>query len=61
MKKLLEYVNKILPTVLLALGAIAVSVGVGMICRPAGVITAGVLCATGGVLMMMGRGVSNDG
>lgn len=55
MRKLPEYVNKYLPTALIALGAIAVSVGVGMICRPAGVITAGVLAVVGGVLMMMGQ------
>ena len=55
MRKVAEQCKRCLPTVLMALGAIAVSVGVGMICRPAGVITAGVLAVVGGVLMMMGQ------
>lgn len=61
MRKLPEYVNRYLPTVLIALGAVAVSMGVGMICRPAGVITAGVLAVAVGVLMMMGKDVTENG
>ena len=61
MRKLPEYVNRYLSTVLIVLGAVAVSMGVGMICRPAGVITAGVLAVAVGVLMMMGKDVTENG
>ncbi len=44
-----------LPTVLMVFGAAAVSIGVGMIYSPAGVIAAGGLAITGGVLLILGR------
>ncbi len=55
MNKLLNSIQNLLPTALLVLGAIAVSMGVGMIFCPAGVITAGMLAVAGGTLMMMGQ------
>lgn len=60
MKKLLKFTNDTLPTGLLVLGAAAVSVGIGMIWLPIGVIVAGGMSIAGGVLMMMGRGVKAD-
>lgn len=60
MKKLLKFMNDALPTGLLVLGAAAVSVGIGMIWLPIGVIVAGGMSIAGGVLMMMGRGVKAD-
>lgn len=44
----------LLPTLLIVLGAAAVSWGVAMIYVPAGVICAGILAVTGGVLMIRG-------
>lgn len=44
------------PDLALAAGAVLVSVGIGMICRPAGVIAAGVMLIAGAVLAALGRG-----
>lgn len=46
--------SAMIPTILLVLGAIAVSCGVAMIYLPAGVIAAGVLAIIGGVLLIRG-------
>ena len=56
MKKLLKQFEEALPTVLLALGAAAVSWGVGWICLPAGIITAGCFSMTAGWLLIRGEG-----
>lgn len=53
-KGITKWINVRLPTSLLALGAVAVSVGVGMIYIPAGTIAAGVLMMLAGVLMIKG-------
>ncbi len=53
-KGITKWINVRLPTSLLALGAVAVSMGVGMIYRPAGIIVAGVLMMLSGVLMIKG-------
>ena len=62
MKKLLKdaahgiakLLRAILPTVLLLLGAAAVAYGIGEIYPPAGIIAAGALSMTGGVLLIKG-------
>lgn len=46
--------SAMIPTILLVLGAIAVSCGVAMIYLPAGVIAAGGLAIIGGVLLIWG-------
>ena len=53
-KGITKWINVRLPTSLLALGAVAVSMGVGMIYRPTGIIVAGVLMMLSGVLMIKG-------
>ena len=53
-KGITKWINVRLPTSLLALGAVVVSMGVGMIYRPAGIIVAGVLMMLSGVLMIKG-------
>lgn len=68
MKKLLKgavygiarILRTLLPTGLLLLGAATVSYGVGVIYPPAGIITAGLLAMTGGVLMIKGGGDGNE-
>lgn len=45
-----------LPSVLLALGAAAVTVGVAMLCLPAGIIAGGLLSMLGGVVLIRGGG-----
>lgn len=59
MKKLLYAMSSALPTILLVLGAAAVSVGVGLLCVPAGIITAGAAAMAGGVLLIKGGGESD--
>ena len=54
MKKLLKLWDELLPTGLVVLGSIAVSVGAAMIYLPAGVIAAGGLLMLGGVLLIRG-------
>ena len=54
MKKLLKTAGDLLPTTLVVLGAVAVSVGIAMIYLPAGIVATGVLAAIGGVLMIKG-------
>lgn len=54
MRKLLKIAGDLLPTTLVVLGAVAVSVGISMIYLPAGIVAAGVLVAVGGVLMIKG-------
>lgn len=56
MKKLLNGIRELIPTALLAAGAVCVSYGVWMISAPAGVITAGVLAVVAGVLTTLGGG-----
>lgn len=56
MKKLLNQINDGLPTVLLVLGAAAVSFGVAMVCMPAGVITGGCFSMAAGWLLIKGGG-----
>lgn len=48
--------NAILPTILLVMGAVAVSCGVAMIYLPAGVISSGILAIICGVLLIRGGG-----
>ena len=52
--------SAMLPTILLVLGAVAVSCGVAMIYLPAGVISAGVLAIIGGVLLIRGGGEESE-
>ena len=60
MKKLLKTLAKgigaLIPTMLLILGALAVSFGVAMIYRPAGLIALGVFLLGFGALMILGGG-----
>lgn len=56
MKRFLANAKQRLPTILLALGACAVSGGIAMLCTAAGVIAAGTFCLTAGVLMTRGGG-----
>lgn len=60
MSKLLKILSAMLPTLLLVLGAVAVSCGVAMIYLPAGVIAAGVLAVIGGVLLIRGGGEESE-
>lgn len=60
MKKLLKTAGDLLPTTLVVLGAVAVSVGIAMIYLPAGIIAAGILAAAGGVLLIQGGGEDNE-
>lgn len=52
--KIRNRITAALPTVLLVLGAIAVSVGIGMVYIPAGVISGGGWTLLGGVLLIKG-------
>ena len=54
MKKLLKQLNEALPTVLLVLGAAAVSCGVAWLCVPAGIITGGCFSMAAGWLLIKG-------
>ena len=56
MKKLRKAMAKYAADVVLIAGAVAVSVGTGMIYLPAGVIAAGVLMIAGVVLSSLGGG-----
>lgn len=60
MRKLSKTLGAMLPTLLLVLGAVAVSCGVAMIYPPAGVITAGALAIVGGVLLIRGEGEEGE-
>lgn len=68
MKKLLKsavrgianILRAILPTGLLLIGAAAVAYGIAMIYLPAGVIAAGSLTMTGGVLLVKGGGEGDE-
>lgn len=60
MRKLLRMMSAMLPTILLVLGAAAVSCGVAMIYLPAGVIAAGTLAIIGGVLLIQGGGEGGE-
>ena len=60
MRKLLKCLSTMLPTILLVLGATAVSCGVAMIYLPAGVIAAGTLAIVGGVLLIRGGGEESE-
>lgn len=53
-QKIRKQIIALLPTVLLVLGAVAVSFGVGMIYIPAGVISGGGWTLLGGVLLIKG-------
>ena len=53
-KRVAHGLLSLIPTLLIVLGAAAVSYGVAMIYLPAGIICAGILAATGGVLMVRG-------
>lgn len=56
LKKWKKQMGNLAADLALAAGAVLVSVGIGMICRPAGVIAAGVLLIAGAVLAALGRG-----
>ena len=60
MEKLLKTLSAKLPTLLLVLGAVAVSCGIAMIYLPAGVIAAGTLAIVGGVLLIRGEGDESE-
>ena len=60
MRKLLKTLSAMLPTLLLVLGAVAVSCGVAMIYLPAGVIAAGAIDIVGGVLLIRGGGEEGE-
>lgn len=60
MRKLLKILSAMLPTLLLVLGAAAVSCGIAMIYPPAGVIAAGTLAIVGGVLLIRGGGEESE-
>ena len=53
-KRVAHGLLNLIPTLLIVLGAAAVSYGVAMIYLPAGIICAGILTVTGGVLMVRG-------
>ncbi len=57
LKRVARRLAALVPTLLLLLGAAAVSYGVAMIYVPAGVICGGALAITGGVLMVRGGDV----
>ena len=50
----LKALGRLTPTILLAAGVTVVAIGVGMIYRPAGVIAAGVMLTTVGIVMTLG-------
>lgn len=50
-------INALLPTILLVLGAISVSCGIGLIYLPAGIIASGVVMMALGVLLIRGGAV----
>ena len=54
MQKILRWARDHAPELHLYSGLAAVSVGVGLLCCPAGIIVAGVSAATLGVLMALG-------
>lgn len=56
MSKFLKIFCVNLPTVLLVLGAAAVSVGFGWLCVPAGIITGGCFSVAAGWLLIKGGG-----
>ena len=58
MSKFLKIFCVNLPTVLLVLGAAAVSVGVGWLCVPAGIITGGCFYMAAGWILIKGGGTS---
>ena len=58
MNRVLKFMTGALPTVLLVVGAAAVSAGVAMIWPPIGIITVGILTMVGGVLLILGNGGS---
>lgn len=55
-RSVMKSVSDLLPTGLLVLGAVAVSGGIGLIYRPAGIISAGLLAMIAGVLLIRGGG-----
>ena len=56
MKKLLKNLRANLPTVLMTLGATAVSAGIGWVLPPAGIITGGCFLIAAGWLLIRGGG-----
>lgn len=58
MKRFKELIAKYAMDILIAVGAVAVSVGVAMIYLPAGIITAGVLLIIGAAVSSIGGGGS---
>lgn len=56
MKRFKQFISELVPSALLAGGAAAVSVGVGLIYMPAGVIFGGVAMIGLGVALMLGGG-----
>ena len=56
MKKLRQALGRYLAELTLLAGCVAITVGAGMICLPAGLIVGGVLAAVGAVLSMLGGG-----
>lgn len=58
MKNLLKNLRENLPTVLMTLGAAAVSAGIGWVLPPAGVITGGCFLIAAGWLLIRGGGTA---
>lgn len=50
-----------LPCLLIGAGGLALSVGAGLLCLPAGILTAGTLLMLTGVVMIFGKGGGQDG
>ena len=56
MKQLLKKLDDVLPSALLILGGIVASAGIGLIYVPAGIIAAGAMIMSLGVLLIRGGG-----
>ena len=56
MKQLLKKLDDVLPAALLILGGIVASAGIGLIYVPAGIIAAGAMIMSLGVLLIRGGG-----
>lgn len=54
MKKLLKCFSKVVPDLIMILGAAAIAAGVGMLNLPAGIIAGGALAIAGSVLLTLG-------
>ena len=60
LKKAAETLVRLLPTLVLVTGGVLISAGAGMISRPAGLITGGVLLMGLAILSILGSGKDGD-